>query len=293
MAKGTRNSDVSGFEAEKKRLESEKKKLKAEQRNQKKEAKRRAKEIAKQEALLSDEDDNSGSVSTFFVTIIIIVIWLAILCLLVKLDVGGFGSNVLKPILKDVPVINKILPGEVETETQDQTGYYGYTSLKDAVEHIKYLEMQLEQAQNLNDSDAATLAELRAEIARLEEFEENQTEFARIKQEFFEEVVYAANGPGAEEYRKYFEAMDQETAEYLYKMVLIKEQEDAELQDYANAYSSMKPKAAAAIFDTMEDDLERVAKILGLMSAESRGNILAEMNVEIAAKVTKIMDPDS
>ena len=31
-----------------------------------------------------------------------------------KMDVGGFGSNVLTPILKDVPVINKILPSKVQ-----------------------------------------------------------------------------------------------------------------------------------------------------------------------------------
>ena len=34
----------------------------------------------------------------------------SILCLLIKLDVGGFGSGVLAPAFKDVPVINKILP---------------------------------------------------------------------------------------------------------------------------------------------------------------------------------------
>ena len=85
--------------AEKKRLKDERKQLKDERKAQKKEAKQRAKEISEQEEEL--EGDAGGAISTFLVTVVIIVIWIAILCLLVKLDVGGFGSNVLAPVLKD------------------------------------------------------------------------------------------------------------------------------------------------------------------------------------------------
>ena len=55
----------------------------------------------------------------------------------------------------------------------------------------------------------------------------------------------------------------------------------------------MKPKAAAAIFESMTDDLNLVAKILGAMNAESRGEILGAMDATIAGKITKIMNPDS
>ncbi|HPF29578.1 MAG TPA: hypothetical protein PLZ77_05650, partial [Lachnospiraceae bacterium] len=85
------------LKAEKKKIEDEKKKLRDEQKNQKKEAKKRAKELADQEAEL-DDDSAGGGFSMFIVTLFIIVIWLAILCLLIKLDVFGFGSNVLAPI---------------------------------------------------------------------------------------------------------------------------------------------------------------------------------------------------
>ena len=59
------------------------------------------------------------------------------------------------------------------------------------------------------------------------------------------------------------------------------------------AYSSMKPKKAAAIFEQMTDNLNLAARILKTMSAENRGDILAEMDPAIAAKLTKIMDPES
>ncbi len=277
--------------AEKKRLADEKKKLKEEQKKQKKEAKKRAKEIEAQEAELS-ADDESGGFFTVIATIGIILVWVAILCVVIKLDVGGFGSKVLTPLLKDVPVVNLILPnspdsGNISTENG------GYTNLNDATEQIKNLELQLQQAQTDNLKLQEDVANLKAENARLQEFEDKQVEFQRIKNEFYEEVVYAENGPGAEAYQKYYESMDPTTAEYLYKQVIAQLQEDKSVQDYASAYSSMKPKKAAAIFEQMTDNLNLAARILKTMSAENRGNILGEMDPAIAAKLTKIMDPES
>ena len=54
----------------------------------------------------------------------------------------------------------------------------------------------------------------------------------------------------------------------------------------------MKPKEAAEIFEQMTDNLELVAKILWQMEADDRGKILGVMDEEVAAKLTKIMDPD-
>lgn len=291
MADQLLNAEVD-TKAEKKRLKDERDKIKNEQKAQRKEAKQRAKEIAKQEAQLS-EDEEGGGVSVVLVTIVIVIIWLAILCLLIKLDVGGFGSGVLAPILKDVPVINKILPVDSVVTTDDEEAYGGYTSLRDAVDYIRELELELERAQTISNTDSEELQELRMEIARLQTFEDAQVEFERIKTEFYEEVVYADKGPGAEEYQKYYESMDPATAEYLYKQVVEQIEADKELQDYAQAYAEMKPKEAAAIFESMTDDLDLAAKILYQMSAEDRGKILGVMDSETAARLTRIMDPDS
>ncbi|MCM1386297.1 MAG: hypothetical protein NC231_03140 [Bacillus sp. (in: Bacteria)] len=282
-------NDAVDTKAEKKRLKDERKKIKDEQKAQKKEAKKKAKEISAQEAEL---DDEGGGVSAFLVTIVIIIIWIAILCLLVKLDVGGFGSNVLAPVLKDVPVVNKILPAESIVSTDDEESYGGYTSLREAVDYIRQLELELEQAQSASNTDSEELEALRAEVERLRTFENAQVEFDRIKTEFYEEVIYAENGPGVEEYQKYYEAIDPTNAEYLYKQVVEQIQENAALSDYAQAYADMEPEEAADIFEEMTGDLDLVAKILKQMNADSRGAILAAMDAEIAARVTRIMDPD-
>ena len=270
--------------AEKKRLKEEKEKLKQDQKAQKKEAKQRAKELAQQEANLA-EDEESGGFSVFIVTAIIILVWLGIIALLIKLDVGGFGSEVLAPVLSDVPVLNKILPESEETETISSESYGGYTNLRDAVNDIEKLKLQLESAQNTVNADAEKITELENEVTRLKTFEE--------KNEFYEEVVYAENGPGAEEYVKYYETMDPETAENLYKEVVKEEAVSEEIKRYAQAYSEMKPKQAASIFEGMTDNLDLVAKILGVMEPDDRGAILGVMDSAVAAKITKIMDPDS
>ena len=65
----------------------------------------------------------------------------------------------------------------------------------------------------------------------------------------------------------------------------------AQMADYAAAYAAMPPEEAAAIFDTMGNSLELVGEILWSMTSAQRGAILARMNEDIAAQVTRIMDP--
>ena len=232
---------------------------------------------------------------TFGATILIVALWIAVVCVIVKLDIGGFGSSVLAPILKDVPVVNMILPDSGQTETNDPGSYGGYSSLQDAVAYIRQLELELEQVRTESNAKDTELEKLMAENQRLSEFEQRTVEFQRIRQEFYEEVVYAENGPGAEEYRKWYEEMDPATAEALYKQVVVQLEESKEVQEYAAAYSSpnMKPKEAAEIFNNMTDNLNLVAKILNAMSVESRGAVLAAMDTDVAARLTKMMDPDS
>ena len=293
MAK-ERDPEVVARTMEKKRLKEERKRLKLEQKAQKKEVRQRAKEISAQEAQLA-EDEEPGGMPVFLVTVIIVLVWIAILCVLIKLDVGGIGSGVLKPLLQNVPVVNKILPEEPIPSDNGivKDEYSGYTSVKEAEDQIRRLERELADAQEKNLLHDDEVAELRAEIQRLQNFENDQLEFERIKTEFYEEVVYAENGPGAEEYQKYYQSMDPATAEYLYKQVVQEEAASQLVKEYAEAYAAMKPKDAAAIFDTMTDDLNLVAKILGAMGTDERGDILGQMDEANAARVTKIMDPEA
>lgn len=277
--------------SEKKQIQNEKRELQRQQKQQRKEAKKRAKEIARREDAL--EDAGGSGWATFFATIFIVIVWLAVIAVIIKLDIGGFGSNVLTPVLKDVPVLNKILPGVNMTETNNPDAYGGYSNLGDAVEQIKFLEAELEKAYSTNQFQEEQIDDLQAEVLRLREFEQMQVDFQRIKTEFYEDVVYSEKGPGPEEYKKFFEAMDPTTAEFLYRQVVVQLEESEKIKEYAATYTQMKPKEAAKIFESMTDNLDLVAKILMTLNSQQRGEIMGQMDPEIAAKLTKIMDPES
>ncbi len=294
MATKELNPVAAAAEEEKAKLKEEKKKFKQEQKAQKKEAKKRAAEIAKQEEALG-EDGGNGLV-TVLATLLIVVLWLAIVCVVIKMDVGGFGSSVLAPILKNVPVVNKILPSKSlpsSGENTDSEGYGGYESIDEAVAYIRQLELELEREQTASKDKNTEIDELKAEVLRLREFEEKQAEFQRIQTEFLEQVVYAEKGPGPEEYKKFYEAANPASWEYVYRQVVTQLEASQEVQDFAKTYAEMKPKQAAAIFEDMTDNLDLVAKILDAMAVDERAAILGAMDSEVAARLTKMMDPDS
>lgn len=269
---------------DKKKLKEEKKKAKREAREAKKKAKADRDE-------LEDENESTGNKFVLFVvTLLVFVIWLGIIALLIKTDVGGFGSTVLYPYLKDVKYVNKILP-EVSSDADVDTEHQ-FDSIDDAVDRIKELELQLDEANSSLTTDSETIDSLQSQVDELSTYKEAEAEFEAEKEKFYEEVVFSDQAPDISEYKTYYESIEPENAEVLYKQVVEQLQASQEISDYATTYSSMKPKEAAAIFDTMTDNLSLVADILQAMDAESRANILGKMNADTAAKVTEIMEPD-
>ena len=258
--------------------------------------KREKKKKRKDTDLLTDEMDQeeekeTSKVLIFFVSLLIVLIWLGIIGVLIKCDVGGFGSSVLYPMWKDVPYLNRILPDVEKDLYSTEDTQYPYGSLAEAVERIKELERQVDalSAQSVTDSD--TITQLEEQQKELQAYREREAEFEKEKEKFYEEVVFSDKAPDIEQYKIFYESIEKDNAEILYKQVVQQLQKDAEIEDYVKAYSSMKAKDAAEIFNTMTDDLELVAKILQGMNASARGNILAEMNADTAAKVTEILNP--
>ena len=273
-------------------LENDNNKSKKEERKEKKEKKKKEKEKDKEKDKLEDEEQEEttgGKLVMVVVTILIILIWLGIIGILIKADVGGFGSSVLYPMLKDVPYVNKILP--TPNYSVGENTESAYNSLEDAVERIKELEKQLDELHENGSSDAKLIEDLQKQIESLSKYKEEQAAFEKLKEKFYEEVVFSDKAPDINEYKTYYESIDPENAEVLYKQVVEQQQEDKEIEDYVATYSSMKPAEAASIFNTMKDNLKLVAKILKAMVSKSRANIMGKMDAEIAAKVTEIMNP--
>lgn len=274
-------------------LEKDDKESKKEKRKREKKAAKEKKKAEKENSVDEEEEEEekgSGKIVLFLVTLLIIAIWLGIIALLIKTDVGGFGSSVLYPVLKDVPYVNKILPkpesGVTAENTQSQ-----YGSLDEAVDRIKELEMQLDAANSKNKKDQKKIKDLKAKVNDLSKYKEDEAAFEKEKEKYYEEVVFSDQAPDIEQYKAYYESIEPENAEVLYKQVVEQITYDDQVKDYAKTYSQMKPKEAAAIFNTMTDNLGLVADILMSMGAQQRGDILGKMDAGTAAKLTEIMEP--
>ena len=182
---------------------------KAERARKKEEKKQRKAEKKQMQEEESQEEEESGGskLAVILATIVFIAIWLAILALIIKMDIGGFGSTVLHPILKDVPVINKILP---ETEKEPVVdAQYPYTTLDEAIARIKELEVELSDTQSQSKGNSDYVSQLEAEVARLREFENEQSAFEEEKTKFYKEVVFNENAPDVDRISYYcFDRME-------------------------------------------------------------------------------------
>ena len=222
---------------------------------------------------------------------LIILIWLGIFIVLIKLDVGGFGSKVLAPVLKDVPVINKILP---EASDEDVSEEIPYKSLAEAASYIKELEQELAGYQELENNKDTQISDLQAEVNRLKQFEEQQKAFEELRAKFYEEVVFGEKAIDVENYIEYYQSIDKENADLLYLRAIEKYAYSQEVQERAKYYSSMKPAKAAQIFVEMTGDLDIVVALLNSMSAENSGAIISaigDLDFVLAAKITKLLMP--
>ncbi len=242
--------------------------------------------------VLTDEEleDEGGKIGGVIIAIIIIAIWLAIFALLIKLDVGGFGSSVLRPIFKDVPVLNWILPEATDEQANTESGY-NFRSLAEAIEHIKKLEKEIEVLKQNAEANSKTISDLTAEVARLKVFEEYQKNYEELKKKFDLEVVFNEKAPDIKEYKAWYEKIDKANAAEIYRQVLEQIQYTEQVRDWAEAYSKMDAAKAAAILEEMTPDLDKIAAILLNMEAKNRAAILAAMDPVFAAKITVITAP--
>ncbi|MBE5944815.1 MAG: hypothetical protein E7258_07855 [Lachnospiraceae bacterium] len=228
--------------------------------------------------------------TSILILVLFITTFVSVMALLIKCDVGGFGSEVLRPVFKDVPIIKNILPDPSDEEVAKENDY-PYDTLEEALEQVAILDA----ANASKDAEIVALndrvIELEAEVVRLTAFEIAQTEFEAEKNKFYEEIVYGESAPDTDTYIEWYNSIDAEHAEEIYREIIEANQADAEIVELAEAYDAMDPSAAADILEEMDNDLDTVALIMNNMSSEGRGEVLAAMEPDFAALVTKKLMP--
>ena len=265
-----------------------------------KKEKKKKNEIASAE---EEKDGIGGKIVLVFVTLLILLIWLAIIAVLIKADIGGFGSTVMYPIFKDVPYVNKILP-DVSSGDPEENEKYTFDSIEEAVDYIKDLDKQLQAAKSQHEADSKDISDLEAQVKELKKYKEEQEAFEKLKTDFYNDVLYYTSDEYVlynedtlkvlEAYRKYFEEIEPAKAEGLYKQVITQLENAEDYDDYVNKYANMPPKKAAAIFNEAEsaEDMQLVADILNHMKVQNAADILAQMDAGIAFKLTYLLKPE-
>ena len=147
-----------------------------------------AKKDKKNKRLKENGEESDSKIATVIFTLLTILIWLAVFAALIKLDVGGFGSTVLRPLLKDVPGVNLILPAASDNEIIENNNH-AYTNLAEADAYIKELEAKIAAYEEANNANSEALGELNSELERLRTFEADQKAFQAEKEQYYQEVV--------------------------------------------------------------------------------------------------------
>ncbi len=233
----------------------------------------------------ASEEGKGSKAVTIIIVLVIVIIWLAIFGVLIKLDVGGFGSGVMYPILKDIPVLSMVLPESKESENTVKT----YDNLDEANEKIKELEEKIAAKSTSDGKNTSEIDKLRAENARLKKYEADQAQFATRVYDFDKQVVFGDKAPDTVEYYNYYSELNKDKAEKLTNKVAKKFNYSQKIKDQAETFTKMQPAQAAAALTEMSGDLTLVAKILDCMQASKAAVILDQIEPTVMAQIVTKM----
>lgn len=233
---------------------------------------------------------NEEGLLTKFLLIIIILLLLSLPILVIKFDIRGLGQKA-RPLLEDIPYIQKILPAKPDPADPK------YMNKKELTKN--FLEYKAKYEQLSLEANA-----LRQELEKLTNVKENLEQFSadqrkvkeeelRLQQEkqqleqereqFFKDIKDAKKT----DFKAYFEKIDKEKAQQLYQEILQEEKADKKIKEYVSYYENMDPENAAKIFDAMSTSKsDLVVNILKYMNKEQAAAILSAMKPDIAAKIS-------
>lgn len=229
-----------------------------------------------------------GVVKVIVGIIVVILIVVIVFGAVVKFDVAGLGTNVFAPILKNIPIVNMILP-EIEAVEEGEEVEYNFETVEEAVEILKLTEKMLKEKDEEAEKVSEELTQLTAEVERLKIFESNQVQFGLDKVAFDEQIVESSE---AIIYNEWFEKMNPENAAEIYAETIKEVAYGKELEGMINIYQDMKPAQAASVLEGMSvTRLDQVATIIKGVSASQAGKILGLMEPDVAAKITSYIYP--
>lgn len=275
---------------EEKELEQEENKQTKEKKSKKEKPAKKEKPPKPEKPSKNEEKGEHKRVNVGLISFALAFLIIGVFIALVKLDVAGLGTRILGPSLKNVPVINMILPKMPEA-SEESTSNYNFASIDEAIERLKATEILLKEKEKEAEKLNETIKQNKTEIDRLKIFETSQLQFAKDKEEFDRLVAEQAD---KEAYMKYVEETYPDAALKIYGELIKEKAINDEVEKIAKMFQEMKPKNAAAILEeTIAKDIDMAAEVLFKLDSAQSGAILAAMDPIIADKISRYMYPEN
>lgn len=237
-----------------------------------------------------------GLLTVLLSMLIVLVVFGGAFYYVLKNNVYGIGEQ-FRPRLERIPVIKLALPPLPETEdpydpkhlTQSEL-LEKYNELRNAKaemtarleeisKQLEELEKEKEQWISLKDEAEAIKAE---NLKTLELIEKEKAELEANRQELYR-MIAEGNGEG---FKEYFEKVDRETAQKLYKELIEQDVTDQKLKSLAKPYEEMDADNAANILTELGNrDMTLLVDLIGAMKTNAAAEIVENMEPEFAAEL--------
>ncbi len=220
----------------------------------------------------------------------------------IRMDAGNFASDVLAPLIADVPIVRNVLPKELQKKTEAEIAAEQVAAQPDT----EAAAGTPTSAGTRPGTNAAAQSDTEAAAGTGAQPGTNATAQADT------EAAAGTGAPTSAGMQPGTNAATQadtgaaagtgtptsagaqpgtNTAVQADTEAAAQAEAEAALADYVDTYSQMKPKDAAGVFDNMmPDETDLVVKILENLSPDQRAAILAKMSVSNAAELTVRME---
>lgn len=246
----------------------------------------------------SDKAKKPGGIlrSVFMVLLALLIIMAVstgVFYFTVKNNVNGLADR-LRPRIKNIPVLNLALPGEPEEDDPEKLTHEQLViKYNEYRQKNKELKKSLDEANSTIDELNKKLASIMDEEAILEENRQTLDKITSEKKNIDDEKKQLsemiARGD-TEGFREYFEKVDKETAEEIYKEIVEKEALEEEKKALGKSFASMEPERAAQVLaELYKKDKEVLLDIFEGLKTSAGASILSEMDPQTAAEITKML----
>jgi len=218
------------------------------------------------------------------IVILVLVLLIGGLILIIGLNLFNFREGVVMSYLRNAPLIGNLLPA-AEQENYDEIPLELWPPgqlaerIRELEREVDTLEAQLHEMVERSRADALR-------IARLYPFYENWSEYQRVVAEF--NAMVARGDP--ERYLAFFAYILPEFHEQLARdsMLLYRYQES--VMSIVRSLLAMQERNAAEILEDLRTtDLMLLTNVLNAMGDTRRGEILEQMDADVAASMLRLI----